>query len=118
MLKLNLIKCQDLQSPQLNDNSESKRVANSNCSDIKSMQLKLIDEFSQSVRAKKQRVNNRYSVFENSSDEEEKSEIVRDEAIRHMNTSSVRAPGPSTLNYWSMYGIGPATPQFGGIKIA
>ena len=88
MLKLNLIKCQDLQSPQLNDNSESKRVANSNCSDIKNMQLKFIDEFSQSVRANKQRPNNRYSIFENSDDdEEEKSEIVRDEAIRHFNNN-------------------------------
>ena len=106
MLKLNLIKCEDLQSPQL-DNNESIRVADLS-SHIKSMQLKLIDEFSQSVRAK-QRPNNRYSIFENSSDdEEEKSEIVRDEAIRHINNNSARDTGP----------IGPTTPQFGGIKIA
>ena len=93
-------------------------VANEDRSDIKSIQLKLIDEFSLSAKAKNQRENNRYSIFENSSDEEEKSEVVRDEAIRNINIKIARAPGPSTLLYQSTYGIGPATPEFGVNKIA
>ena len=85
MFKLNLIKCQDLPQQPQEDISINNNVASSERSDIKSMQLRLVDEFSRSARAKKQpRVNNRYCLFEHSDEEEEKNQIVRDAAIRHI----------------------------------
>ena len=76
------------------------------------MQLRCIEEFSDS--AKKNKVNTRYQPVNANdgdlgyfSDEEEKSEI-----------GAARAPGPSTLLYQRMYGIGPLPSQHKVKKIA
>ena len=98
-----------------NINSENKLVAaNLDDLDFKRMSLQFIEDPEELAEI----IAYQYVNSALSSDEEEKSEIVSEEAIRNINITSNRAPGMSNRMHKSFFGIGPVSSQFKEMKIA